>query len=67
MNTTHLKCPKCDGEFDFEEPSIVKRPGISAMATIKYNGHEMPVHVTGQHTLHPLPTLRQTLKIQRQN
>jgi endogenous inhibitor of DNA gyrase (YacG/DUF329 family) len=47
VNTTHLKCPKCGGEFDFEEASVVKRPGMNAMATIRYNGREMPVHVVG--------------------
>jgi hypothetical protein len=45
MNITHLKCLKCGGEFDFGEPSIVKRPGLSAMATVRYNGREIPVHV----------------------
>ena len=47
MNITHLKCPKCGGEFDFNESSLVRRPGMNPMATIRYNGHEMPVHVFG--------------------
>ena len=45
MLTTHLKCAKCGGEFDFEEiPHL--RPG-SAYSTVTYDGHKLATRAFG--------------------
>jgi ribosomal protein L37E len=49
LNISHLKCPKCGGEFDFEEQSHL-RPG-SAMSTLIYDGRKMSVHAMGYYSV----------------
>jgi Transposase and inactivated derivatives len=45
MINTHLKCPNCGGEFDYEE--IAHERPMGNYATVIYDGHQLPVHPTG--------------------
>ncbi|MGD0644595.1 MAG: hypothetical protein ABSA75_06795 [Candidatus Bathyarchaeia archaeon] len=45
MIRTHLTCPNCGGEFDFEEMSHFRPMGNYATAI--YDGHKLATYVTG--------------------